>query len=100
MLLGDLMSRFDDEATAEETALAIGDIVLLNALREAAGGAGLGVGEYMVAATRLFSTEASDDEWLSLMSALGRTDDPARATLERMVRWSIARGALTEGEAR
>jgi hypothetical protein len=99
MLLGDLISRFDDAATAEETALAIGDIVLLNALREAAGGAGLGIGEFMAAATHRFAAEASDDEWLSLMSVLGRADDPARATLERMVRWSLARVALGEGGA-
>jgi hypothetical protein len=90
MLLGDLMARLDDEATAEETALAIGDIVLLTSLREAAEAAELGIGEFMVSATRHYVAGATDEEWLSLMAALGRGGDPARVALERMLRWALA----------
>jgi hypothetical protein len=90
MLLGDLMARFGDETTAEQAVLAIGDVVLLALLREAAASAGLGIGEFMVDATRHYAAEASDEEWLTLMSVLGRDADPARAALERMVRWSLA----------
>jgi hypothetical protein len=93
MLLGDLMSRFGDAATAEQNALSIGDIVLLTALREAADAAGLGIGEFMADAVQHYSAGATDEEWLSLMAALGRGEDPARLALERMLRWSLAHGA-------
>jgi hypothetical protein len=96
MLLGDLMARFDDEATAEETALAIGDIVLLVSLREAAAAAGLGLGEFMVTAMRRYSAAASDEEWLALMTALRRDDNPARVVMDRMLRWSLAPSANPE----
>jgi hypothetical protein len=93
MLLGELLSRFDDEATAEEAALAIGDLVLLSALHADAAAQGLGIGELMMMAMRRYSAAAGDEEWLSLMAALARSDDPARVALERMLRWSLTRDA-------
>ena len=93
MLLGDLMARFGDEAAAEETVLAIGDIVLLTALRSAADAEGLAIGEFMTDAMRHYAAGATDEEWLSLMATIGRGEDPARVTLERMLRWALAHDA-------
>ncbi len=83
MLLGDLISRFSDEAVAEETVLAIGDLAMLAALREQSAETGLGIGAYMAAAARRYASEASDEEWITLMGVMGRAPDPGAAYLKR-----------------
>ena len=48
---------------------------------------------------RRFSNLASSEDWLALMTAIERSDDPARTTLERMLRWSLLQDAKTASNA-
>ena len=50
-------------------------------------------GLHRALAARRFASLASDADWLDLMAALARADDPARTALDRMVRWALARDA-------
>lgn len=88
MLLGDLIARFDDEAVAEEAVLAIGDLAMLAVLREQAAESGLGIGACMAAATRRYAAEASDEEWLTLIGLMARTQDPGAVYLRRAVAYA------------
>ena len=83
MLLGDLISRFSDEAVAEETVLALGDLAMLAALRERSAETGLEIGAYMAAAARRYASEASDEEWITLMGVMGKASDPGAVYLTR-----------------
>jgi hypothetical protein len=83
MLLGDLLARFGDETVAAETLLGIGDLPLLAALREQAEASELSLGAYAAVAVRRYASEASDEEWITLMGALGRADDPGATCLMR-----------------
>lgn len=83
MLLADLLDRFDDESFATESVLRLGDITLLARLREQAEENGLSVGEFAQAALRRYAAEAGDDEWVNLLGALARTQDPGGVCLQR-----------------
>jgi hypothetical protein len=48
-------------------------------------------GEYVANASRRFAAAAGDEDWLALMTAMERAQDPGRAALERMLRWALAR---------
>ena len=83
MLLGDLLARFDDESVATEAILSLGDLRLLTALRERADADGLQLGALAVNAVERYTAEASDEEWISLMGALGRSEDAGLTCLKR-----------------
>src|SRR4051794_9491817 len=83
MLLGDLLATFDDDAVAAETALRLGDLAMLNRMRQQAEADGVTVGEYAQSAVRRFADGATDEEWVSLLGAMGRTDDPGTVCLQR-----------------
>jgi hypothetical protein len=83
MLLGELLSRFDDEAVAAETILRIGDLALIAAMQTNAEALGLTLGEYASLAVRHYADGASDEEWTTLIGQMGRTDDPGAVCLRR-----------------
>lgn len=83
MLLGDLIARFTDQAVAEEAVLALGDLTMLARLREEVDATGLDLGECVVAATRRYAAEASDEEWVTLMGVMGKESDPGAVFLRR-----------------
>jgi len=83
MLLGDLLARFTDESVAAETLLRLGDLPLMAKLREQAEASGLTLGAYAAGAVRRYAADASDDEWITLMGALGRAADPGAICLQR-----------------
>jgi hypothetical protein len=85
MLLGDLLARFEDETAAEEVALAIGDIAFLASLQGEAEAKGLSIGNCVVASVRRYAAEASDNEWITLIGTMGRSEDPAATFLKRAV---------------
>lgn len=83
MLLGDLLARFSDESIAAETIVGLGDLALIARLREQAEASGLPLGAYAAGAVRRYAAEASDEEWVTLMGALGRSEDPGAICLQR-----------------
>jgi len=94
MLLGELINRFEDEGVAMETLMAIGDLALTTQVREAAAQEGISPGAFLSRATRIFTNEASEDDWLSLMGAMGRAEDPGLVCLRRMLAFAFRpRGA-------
>jgi hypothetical protein len=93
MQLGTLLSRLDDEADAASALEAMGDLVLFAEVARMSGQYGETAGEYVANAARRFAAQAGDEDWLGLMGALERSSDPARAALERMLRWALARDA-------
>ena len=90
MLLGTILKRLESEANAALVLEHLGDLVLLAEVAAMGAVHGETPGEYVSGATRRFAAAASDEDWLVLMTALERTQDPARTMLERMVRWSLA----------
>jgi hypothetical protein len=90
MLLGDLLARFEDEGIASEAVLGLGDLPLAASLRTAAEGEGMTLGAYAAAAVRRYAAQASDEEWVSLMGALGRASDPGAVCLRRALNYVIA----------
>ncbi|MFN3658696.1 MAG: hypothetical protein ACK4UO_15710 [Pseudolabrys sp.] len=83
MLLGDLLARFDDDTFAEEAVLSLGDLTLLARLREQAQANGERLGDYARGAVRRFAAEASDEDWVTLLGALARAEDPGAVCLKR-----------------
>ncbi len=89
MQLGTLMDHlaFEDDAAAALDAL--GDIVLFSEVQTTGERYGETPGEYVANAARRFAALGSDEDWMSLMTAMERSADPARAALERMLRWAL-----------
>jgi len=83
MLLGDLLARFRDESIATETVLGCGDLVLIAGLMEQASLSGQTLGAYAAGAVRRYAAGASDEEWVTLMGALGRAEDPGIVCMRR-----------------
>jgi hypothetical protein len=96
MLLGTILARLDDEADAGAALEALEDIVLLTEVDAMGTLHGESPRQYASGATRRFAALASNEDWLALMTALERTDDPARTALEQMVRWSLVQDSRLE----
>ena len=96
MLLGTILRQLGQEADAAEALAAMGDIVLLAEVQAMGDHHSETPAEYVCGATRRFAADASSEDWLALMTAIERGDDPGRATLERMLRWALARDAAEE----
>lgn len=90
MLLGDLLARLSDDSIATETVLAFDDLPLLARLRERATAGGMTLGAYAAAAVRRYAEEASDQEWVTLMGALGRARDPGAVCMRRAFAYVLA----------
>ncbi len=93
MLLGTILKRLEASAGAGVAIEALGDIVLLTEVRAMAALHDESLGQYASGATRRFAALASNEDWLSLVTAIERSDDPARTALEKMVRWSLVQDA-------
>lgn len=91
MQLGDIIAMLDDDTVATEYLLGCGDVTLLLEVGEVASRFNETPGEYASGAVRRFADSAGDEDWLALVGALGRSDDPGRSCLVKMVSWSLAR---------
>jgi len=83
MLLSDLIKRFSDETVAAEAILGLRDLTLLGRATAAAAAEDLPLGEFVVSAVRRYAAAASGEEWVTLMGALGRSNDPGLTYLKR-----------------
>ncbi len=91
MQLGEIIRSFSEEAAADEALLARGDVVLLARIGETAGRYEETVGEYAAGAVRRFAGLASSEDWLALMNAIERAEDPGFTCLTHMLDWSLKR---------
>jgi len=91
MQLGEIIRGFSEEARANEALLACNDIVLFAQVGEAAERFEESVGEYAAGAVRRFANLAGSDDWLGLMNAIERADDPGIDCLTYMAKWSLKR---------
>lgn len=91
MLLGQVLQRLGDEAFAAEALLAMGDLPLIVEVDAMGETFGESLPAYAVGASRRFAAFASDEDWLGLMTALERADDPGAACLRHMLAWSLKR---------
>ena len=98
MQLGSLLSSLDDETNAGAALDTIGDLVLNAEVLEVGARYDEAPGQYVSAAVRRYASRASDEDWLGLMTAVEKGDNPARAVLQRVLRWALAQDA-TEGMA-
>jgi hypothetical protein len=96
MHLGTIITALQDETNAAATLLALGNIVLLAKVDAARQPFDESIGAYVSGATRRFEKLASDEDWLALMTALERSDNPAATCITRMVSWSLARDSAVE----
>lgn len=83
MLLGDVLKRFDDETFAAEAVMGLGDLSLLARLRGEAEANGQPLGAFAQSALRRFAAEASDEDWVTLIGALARAEDPGAVCLKQ-----------------
>ena len=96
MLLGTILGNLRDEGNDSVALVALDDLDLLTQVRERAAQYDETPGEYAAGAVSRFAGAASDEEWLALMTAIENSKDPARTTLDRMVRWSLAKDAKAQ----
>ena len=82
-MLGDLLASLTDETTAVETILGVGDLALLTAVREQAAADGVDLAAYVSQTVRRYASQASDEEWITLMGSLNRSQDPGATCLKR-----------------
>lgn len=93
MMLGDLVARLADETAAEETLLALTDLTLLADLRAQADANGLELGPYAAAAASRYASEATEEEWVTLMGAMSRSQDPGAVYLKRAFAYATRQAA-------
>lgn len=91
MLLGHVLERLGDEAFAAETLVGMADLPLMVEIESVGDRFGESLPTYAVGATRRFAAFASDEDWLALMNALDRAEDPGATCLHQMLTWSLAR---------
>jgi hypothetical protein len=89
MNLGEIIRNFSEEATANEALLALGDLSLLARVGRSAGHYEETAGEYAAGAVRRFANLALSEDWLALMNAIERTDEPGLQCLTHMLQWSL-----------
>ena len=99
MLLGDVIARLTDETTAAEAILDLGDLGLLAGMRARAEENGVALGAYAAWAVRTYADNASSDEWMTLIGALGRSEDPGVTCLRRAFAYVLAGAAAPDDGA-
>jgi hypothetical protein len=89
MMLGAVIASLQDEARVEETLAALDDLALMARVRAAAEAAGLPLGAFVSGAVGAFIEAARDEDWLALMTAANRAEDPAGACLKAMLAFGL-----------
>jgi hypothetical protein len=82
-MLGDLLASLTDETTAVETLVQLGDLTLLETARGKAAAEGIELAACVTQTVQRYAATASDEEWVTLMGLLNRSQDPGAACLKR-----------------
>lgn len=93
MQLGTLIRRLENERDAGEALAAIGDLVLYAEVSAMGERFEESPPAYAAGAVARYAAGAGDEEWVTLLGALERTDDPGHAFLTRALRWALTRDA-------
>ena len=96
MLVGDLIARFEDEAVAAETLVALGDIGLTARVSRAAAEQDVTVGEFATASVQRFANRASDEEWVMMIGRMERAEDPGQVFLHHILSAAVTQDGLTQ----
>jgi hypothetical protein len=72
-----------------ETLVSLDDLPLMLRVEAAAAKRDLTAGEFANEAVALFSSQASDDDWVSLIGSMGRVPDPGRICLKKMIEFAL-----------
>jgi hypothetical protein len=91
--LGSFLSSLDDETNAGAALDTIGDLVLYAEVLEIGARFDETPGKYVSAAVGRYASRASDEDWLALMTAVEKGDNPGRAVLQRILHWALAQDA-------
>ncbi len=83
MMLGDMLESLDDETKATEMIFGFGNLQLLAGIRQRAEAEGIDLATFAREAMQRYAAQASDEEWITLMGVIGRSDDPAGVCLKR-----------------
>lgn len=89
MQLGELIARFEDPGIAAETLLSLDDLALTARVTQTASENDLTPGEVAVMAVDRFVARASDEDWLTIVGLMARTDDPGQIFLRRVLQQSL-----------
>ena len=89
MLLGDMIARFDDESTAQQMLLSLDDLALIARVREACERDDYELGELARTAVQRYASAASDEEWVTTLGQMGRTQAPGIELLRRALVWTL-----------
>lgn len=98
MLLGQVLNRLGDESFAAEILLGLADLPLMVDVEATGRRFGESPPRYAANAVRRFAAFASDDDWLALMTALGRAKDPGATCLRHMLLWSLRQDSDPDGD--
>lgn len=88
-MVGDILSKLNDETTAVETILGTGDLALLAAVRERASSEDMGFAACVTQTVQRYAAQAADEEWVTLMGMLNRSQDPAATCLRRAFEYTF-----------
>ena len=82
IMLGDLLASLTDDTAALETILQLGDLTLLETARGKAAAEGLDLAACVTQTVQRYASTASDEEWVTLMGLLNRSQDPGATCLK------------------
>jgi len=88
--LGALLAKLADDRNAAAALDAIDDVALCARVLEVGARYDEMPAAYVSGAVRRYASKAADEDWLGLMSALERGDDPGRTALQRILYWALA----------
>ncbi len=91
MQLGDVIARFEDDAFVSETLFALDDLALTARIAAAAAEQNVSASDFAAQAIGQFVNGASDEEWLTLIGLISRTDNPGDVFLRRVLSNALPR---------
>ena len=89
MHLGTLLAKLRSDNAAQLALAALGDTELFSEIVSIGAMFGETPAQYVASAASRFASRASNDEWLQLVSSLGRSTDVANTLLVHVVRWAL-----------
>lgn len=99
MHLGTLLTKLRREDDAALALAALGDERLFADVAAVGAVFGETPGQYVAAAAARFTSRASHDDWLQLVSSLKTSDDAGRSLLSTVVQWALQQDRRPMGDA-